>query len=149
MLNPLLNTHFISEFTTSKMKLQVLSPVEESEEPKPWGKCSEEAQKGPWDGGTVHSCPGAPRGHSSCCGTRAAHIHTGWNFHGPPLQEAVPGICKGKMIRFYYKHSPGTPLTATKSEILSCHHLPLNGSWEPHSGCTEWADFQKKKERKP
>lgn len=31
---PLLNTHFISQFSTSRVKIPVLSPAEESEDPK-------------------------------------------------------------------------------------------------------------------
>lgn len=40
-------------------------------------------------------------------------------------------LLRAKWSGFYYKHSPGTPPTPTKSEILSCHHLSLRGSWEP------------------
>lgn len=57
----LLNTRSVSGFT-SGMKLPVLSPVEESEDTKQWGKCSQEPQEGPWGEATLHSCPGtSPR----------------------------------------------------------------------------------------
>lgn len=55
---PLLNTHFISQFSTSRVKVPVLSPAEESEDPKQRGERSKEAQKGPWEEATLHSCPG-------------------------------------------------------------------------------------------
>lgn len=95
------------EFTKIRMKLPVLSAVEESEDSKQWGDCSQEAQEGPWGEATLQAALVPPQGHSkSCC----AHIHTGWNFHEPPLhfRKQYLGFAKGKMIRFYYKHSPGT-----------------------------------------
>lgn len=132
ILKPLLNTHFISEFTISRMKPAVLSPVEESKDADQRGQCRKEAQEGPW--GHATSCPGTSRGtQRDAVAQRLPHPH---RLELPratlPFRKQCLGFAEGKMIRFYYKHSPGTPLAPTKAETLSCHHLSLNVSWEPH-----------------
>lgn len=64
---------------------------------------------------------------------RLPHPQQDWDSHEPPLlfRKRCLGYPGGKATSFYCTHSPETPLTPTKSQILLCHHRSPNGSCKP------------------